>query len=231
MKNKIIVSFSILLLTYVPIFGQGDAGQAGEFLRYGVGSRPLAMGGAYGALANDATGMYWNPAGIAQLDSGQVSFMLSRILFEDRYNFISGAVPVKINSTHNLSIGIGVIYLNSEGYEERDEHNNHKGNFDEVNRAIFIAPAYRYIHNNFEVNFGLNYKQIMHKINGLHLLENMKDSDEGADIGVIINIKNINPSIRLGYTIQNAALQPKITLLSKENIFAKEKLQNFTAVI
>jgi len=34
-----------------------------------VGSRPLAMGGAFIGLADDANATYWNPAGLAQLPS------------------------------------------------------------------------------------------------------------------------------------------------------------------
>jgi hypothetical protein len=33
----------------------------------GVGTRALGMGGAYTALANDATAMYWNPAGVTRV--------------------------------------------------------------------------------------------------------------------------------------------------------------------
>lgn len=38
---------------------------AGGFALSGVGSRATAMGGAYRGLADDATAMYWNPAGLA----------------------------------------------------------------------------------------------------------------------------------------------------------------------
>lgn len=44
---------------------------AGIGASYGcVGSRPLAMGGAFIGLADDANTTYWNPAGLAQMDSG-----------------------------------------------------------------------------------------------------------------------------------------------------------------
>jgi len=32
-----------------------------------LGSRPLAMGGAFSGLADDANAVFWNPAGLAQL--------------------------------------------------------------------------------------------------------------------------------------------------------------------
>ncbi len=37
-----------------------------------VGARPLAMGGAFIALADDANATYWNPAGLAQMPPGQM---------------------------------------------------------------------------------------------------------------------------------------------------------------
>ena len=38
---------------------------AGKFLSIPVGARALGMGGAFVAVANDVSAMYWNPAGIA----------------------------------------------------------------------------------------------------------------------------------------------------------------------
>ena len=52
------------------------AGQA--YARYedvGLGSRPLGMGGAFVALADDANGIYWNPAGLVQMKRQEALFM------------------------------------------------------------------------------------------------------------------------------------------------------------
>ena len=40
-----------------------------------VGARPLAMGGAFVGLADDANATYWNPAGLARFDSPKVTAM------------------------------------------------------------------------------------------------------------------------------------------------------------
>lgn len=45
---------------------------AGGFALSGVGSRATAMGGAYRGLSNDATAMFWNPAGLAFQDGNMV---------------------------------------------------------------------------------------------------------------------------------------------------------------
>ena len=41
-----------------------------KFLDIGVGGRALAMGEAYAAVANDASAIFWNPAGVANIKSG-----------------------------------------------------------------------------------------------------------------------------------------------------------------
>jgi hypothetical protein len=41
----------------------------------GMGSRPLGMGGAFVALADDANGIYWNPAGLVQMKRQEAVFM------------------------------------------------------------------------------------------------------------------------------------------------------------
>ena len=57
-------------------FSGNDAGKAGaQFLKIGVGARAIGMGEAYGAVSNDANAVYWNPAGLNQLESKEVSFM------------------------------------------------------------------------------------------------------------------------------------------------------------
>lgn len=40
-----------------------------------TGARPQGMGGAFVAVADDANALYWNPAGLTQLDSAEVTFM------------------------------------------------------------------------------------------------------------------------------------------------------------
>ncbi|MFZ1948412.1 MAG: PorV/PorQ family protein [bacterium] len=51
---------------------------AGEFLASGPGARALGMGGAFSSVADDASAGYWNPAGLVQLDTGQVMLMYSQ---------------------------------------------------------------------------------------------------------------------------------------------------------
>ena len=52
--------------------GQRVGTSAVTFLKIGVGAKATAMGGAFVALANDASAMYWNPAGVAQVKGNEL---------------------------------------------------------------------------------------------------------------------------------------------------------------
>jgi len=45
-----------------------------QFLKIGIGARATAMGGAFVAVASDASCVYWNPAGVARLEERSLSF-------------------------------------------------------------------------------------------------------------------------------------------------------------
>jgi hypothetical protein len=67
------------VLTLVLLFAPGAEAYvhkyAAAFLDTGVGARALAMGGAFVAVADDATAAYWNPAGLAQLEGREFTLM------------------------------------------------------------------------------------------------------------------------------------------------------------
>ncbi len=45
-----------------------------QFLKIGYGARAAGMGGAYTAVAEDASAVFWNPAGVARLTDNVLSF-------------------------------------------------------------------------------------------------------------------------------------------------------------
>ena len=49
----------------------------GQFLKIGVGARGAAMGGAFVAIADDATALYYNAAGIARIDQDRSELSLN----------------------------------------------------------------------------------------------------------------------------------------------------------
>ncbi len=49
----------------------------GQFLKIGIGARAEAMGGAFVAVADDATALFWNAAGIARIDADKSELSLN----------------------------------------------------------------------------------------------------------------------------------------------------------
>lgn len=78
---------------------------AGEFLSAGVGARPLGMGGAFVALADDGTAGYWNPAGLSSLMFSQIAFMhAEQFAGEVNYDYASIAIPYQKKRTLSFSL-------------------------------------------------------------------------------------------------------------------------------
>lgn len=87
---------------------------AATFLKIGVGARPMALGGNYVALANDASALYWNPAGIMHVEGLAFSGTHTEMFAGINHDYISFAA--KLNDAS--AIGIDLIYLNSGDIEQ-----------------------------------------------------------------------------------------------------------------
>lgn len=85
---------------------------AGEFLTTGFGAKALGMGGAFASLADDASAVYWNPAGLVQLDRSQLLLMHSeRFGNLVDYNCFSLSRPLSRAEGKEASGAISLIWL------------------------------------------------------------------------------------------------------------------------
>ena len=71
MKRVIVLSLALLMVVSAVALADG----AFSAFKSGVGARALAMGGAFVAVADDTTAVYWNPAGLAQLNDTRIGGM------------------------------------------------------------------------------------------------------------------------------------------------------------
>ena len=55
------------------LWSADNGGQVAQFMSFGAGARSLAMGRAFFAVADDATSVYANPAGMTTLEKKEVS--------------------------------------------------------------------------------------------------------------------------------------------------------------
>jgi len=67
--------------------GQRTGISAFQFLKLGVGARGVAMGESFVAVANDASALHWNPAGLVQFQSDQAIASHTEYVVDIKHDF------------------------------------------------------------------------------------------------------------------------------------------------
>lgn len=131
-----------------------------------VGARPLAMGGAFAGLADDANATYWNPAGLTQLSSPVITTMHTSTN-RDEINY-QDYVGLTFPLTGGMAVGLSWIKDNlSLGLEEIDQED-----------WYWVSFAYKA---DQKTSYGINIKQVNSSISGL-------ETDIALDFGVLYKL-------------------------------------------
>lgn len=86
---------------------------AAQFLKIGVGGKGIAMAGATAGIVDDASAMYWNPAGLVRVE-GVSMFAGHTEWFADlRHQFFSVVLPLG----ENQRIGVGATIMTMDDME------------------------------------------------------------------------------------------------------------------
>lgn len=88
--------------------GQRSGTAAVQFFKIGVGARAVGMGGTFVAVANDASALYWNPAGIVEFRSNQLFFSHINWLVDIKHDFV-GYVH-HIDGTNSIGVSVTTLY-------------------------------------------------------------------------------------------------------------------------
>jgi len=71
-----------------------------------IGPKALGMGGAFIGLADDYTAVYWNPAGITNLDKIQIAAFVTDVIPSSTYKYEAINIDAKSKSNHYISPNI-----------------------------------------------------------------------------------------------------------------------------
>lgn len=135
---------SLLLAAFVlaaaAASARASAAGAGQIFETGSSGRALGMGNAYTAAVNDATSLYYNPAGLGLLEAKEVHLMRASLFGGASYDYLSYA--------HNLKKKPGgwsvqIIRLGVSGPQGRDENNLTTGGFTYAETAMGIGYGVR----------------------------------------------------------------------------------------
>jgi opacity protein-like surface antigen len=103
------ISF-LVLLAATPLFAQGETDvskvgiTAAPFLTIGVGSRAVGMGGAFVATSNDASALYWNPAGLISLRRTELLMVHAAWIADMSFDYAGAVLPLGDFGTLGASI-------------------------------------------------------------------------------------------------------------------------------
>jgi len=115
--NKLIRMIMVILLA-VGTWLSYEVTCWADFEDLGVGARPIGMGNAYTALADDVNAIYYNPAGLAQLDECQFTSGYGKLYWglDDGSNLGSGFVGYAHPLYHWGTLGAGWLNFGLQGF-------------------------------------------------------------------------------------------------------------------
>ncbi|MCI0405602.1 MAG: PorV/PorQ family protein [candidate division Zixibacteria bacterium] len=105
MKRSVPVLF-LLAVFPITVFAQ-DGGYAGAELRIGLGARAVALGEAFGAVADDGSASFFNPAGAAWIEKKMFSASYRVLEFDRRQGYLSLIFPLQKDA------GLGFFWVHS----------------------------------------------------------------------------------------------------------------------
>lgn len=142
------------------VFAQGEA--AAEFLLISPGARAGGMGEANVAIANDATTVFWNPAGLGFIEEREFSIMHSNWLPQFNLSDLYYDFASYVHNVEDIgTFGISATYLSLGEQIRTDEHGNELGTFSAYNVAIGASYGTKIREN---LGLGLTMKYIHLKL-------------------------------------------------------------------
>lgn len=171
---------------------------AATFLEIPVGSKAISMGAAFVAVANDASSLYWNPAGAARLPHGEVLFAHSQWIADMNFDFAAVVLPLGDFG----SLGLSFTSLSMEDMPVRTvERPEGTG---EVFSAGSFAVGLHYARNlsdRFSIGFTTKYisENIWH----------MQAQAYAVDLGAIFTTNFFN-GLKIGALISNFGTDMKL---------------------
>lgn len=148
MKNKKYYIFIFLFLIFGKVYSAFKEPTGG----YGV--RPTGLGGAYVAISDDSNGVFYNPAGVKEIDQIEGNFMYGMLYTGLGSNVNIGinniSVLYPISESKNGVLGIGWAGLNSENYKENTVILSYAPNLNKIlTRKISFGLNFKYLHHSY----------------------------------------------------------------------------------
>ncbi len=194
--------FIVLLLTITNIFSAYTGGQPAEFLQFGASARAMATK-AFFSVSDDATAVYYNPAGLVQCEYKEITALHTELFPNTQtiYDYIGfvyptikyGVFSIAINQL--LSTGFEKIEIEYDPLSKDIIKIENKGSFDDRQLALLLGYGKEVFEH---INIGIGFKTIYRK------LDVYSDTMMGLDVSCLVSGINTHfPLLNLAVGIKN----------------------------
>jgi hypothetical protein len=184
LKRITLAGAAIALAAAAAAFERNPGGDAGALSSWGLGARADALGRAYGALADDAAAVYWNPAGLAALERTELTFAYGvpfRVVGDVTLGDAAVAKPLLYGAAEGAggagslgTLAAALAFRRTGEIYEADETGPTGRTFDNMDLELSLGYAHSL---GEKAAFGLALKNVTREVG------DYSDSGFGVDVG------------------------------------------------
>ncbi len=192
MKQFILIITVVLGSIVVPARAQDKVGTtAANFLNVPVGGKAAGMGGAYTAIADDPTALFWNPGAISRDGRNDVYTSITSYFVDARHTWFGA----KYMLTSSDAVGVSLNSLNYGDWEEVTtvEHPEGTGEYWQASDMALTLSYARNMTDRFSIGGSVKYIR--------QQIYNESASTFAVDLGLLF-ITRFN-GLQIGTSIRN----------------------------
>jgi len=186
-----ILALLVLLTSSISLAETGGGGYPGAFFQTFWGARAMALGGTYVAIADDAEGNLFNPAGSAMVKEKLAAGSYRQMSLDRRIGYLAYTRVIK----NEAGIGLSWINVAVSEVEQRDGNGQITGSLSNY-QNLFALTFSRRVSPEFSVGVNLKYLQTN--------LGSIQSSGVGFDLGALYLPRSY---LRLGLVVENFGLK------------------------
>ncbi|MBI3296977.1 MAG: UPF0164 family protein [Elusimicrobia bacterium] len=138
MRRSAALAVAAGLLCGAPASAAVLGGRPGAIFDFVAAGRGSGMGGAYTALADDASSVYYNPAGLGRMTGNHLSLMHASLFEGAAYDYMGFARQGRFGG-----YGLQFLKLGIGGLDGRDALNQSSGGFEYAEQGLSLAYGTR----------------------------------------------------------------------------------------
>ncbi len=192
--NKLsLICACLIVLGVTNAFAGKDAA---AFLKKSVGVKAVGMGGAFTSIADDTSAIFWNPAGLAQIQDYYSIYAMGTTGASDKYPGLKDVVPTHQFFAFSIPlqkftevlgktvIGVGYISSKMDNIQHTDAGGQKLGTISDTDNAYYLSAGIPLWQTTTSLYLGASLKYITKNMSEV----GVSDSGLDIDVGVIYSI-------------------------------------------